>query len=111
MLSRPDKLTLATGELWPSKRPLLADGTEESDPIPGEAVMESLEHLGQYVFEMTKAKVDQMRAERGLPAAQTAEVLEPLNEEQEMNYGQPAADGDAEEDVELKDGTAVGDGI
>ncbi|KAK6866090.1 intron-binding protein aquarius [Apiospora arundinis] len=113
LLSRPDKLTLATGELWPSKRPLLAEGSEESDAVPGEAVMEGVEHLGQYVFEMTKAKVQQLREERGLPAAQAVEVLEPVNEEQEMGYGQPsAAAGDAdEEDVEIKDGTAVGDGI
>lgn len=98
--------------MWPSQRPLLADGAEESDPVPGEAVMESVEHLGQYVFEMTKARVEQLRADKGLPAAQAVEVLEPVSEEQEMAYGQPAADGDAEEeDVELKDGTSVGDGI
>lgn len=40
--------------------------------------MESVEHLGQYVYEMTNAKVQQMRAERGL--GQTALVAPPLEE-------------------------------
>lgn len=54
---------LVTGELWPSKR-LLND--EEGQEVPGETPMENVEHLGQYVYEMTNAKVGQVRAERGL---------------------------------------------
>lgn len=64
MLQRPDKLMLVTGELWPSKR-LLKE--EEDAVVAGETPMEGVEHLGQYVFEMTNAKVQQLRAERGLP--------------------------------------------
>lgn len=63
LLQRPDKLQLVTGELWPSNR-ILKD--EEGNDVPGETQIESVEHLGQYVFEMTSAKVQQMRAERGL---------------------------------------------
>ncbi len=64
LLQRPDKLMLVTGELWPSRR-ILKD--EEGKDVPGQTQMEGVEHLGQYVFEMTNAKVQQLRAERGLP--------------------------------------------
>ncbi|EXJ79442.1 hypothetical protein A1O3_08944 [Capronia epimyces CBS 606.96] len=49
LLQRPDQLVLTTGEMFPTER-LLGDdvlGTE----------MEGVEHLGQYVYEMTQAKV------------------------------------------------------
>jgi intron-binding protein aquarius len=35
--------------------------------------MEGVEHLGQYVYEMTNTRLQQLRAEQGLPA----EVLAP----------------------------------
>ena len=57
LLQRPDKLQLVTGELWPSQR-ILAD--EEGETVPGETQMENVEHLGQYVFEMTKTKVAEL---------------------------------------------------
>ena len=64
LLQRPDKLQLVTGELFPSTR-VLKD--EEGTPVPGETQMENVEHLGQYVYEMTNAKVQLLRSERGLP--------------------------------------------
>jgi intron-binding protein aquarius len=78
LLQRPDKLMLVTGELWPSKR-MLKD--EEGKSVPGESQMENLEHLGQYVYEMTNAKVQQLRAERGL--SETVLVAPPLEEDEE----------------------------
>ena len=53
LLKRPDKLMLTTGETFPSNRGVgdEADATE----------MAGVEHLGQYVFEMTKAKVEAMK--------------------------------------------------
>jgi intron-binding protein aquarius len=78
LLQRPDKLMLVTGELWPSKR-VLKD--EEGKSVPGESQMENLEHLGQYVYEMTNAKVQQLRAERGL--SETVLVAPPLEEDEE----------------------------
>lgn len=66
ILKRPDTLQLVTGELWPSQR-ILKD--EEESDVPGQTEMVSVEHLGQYVFDMTNAKVAQLRAERGLPEA------------------------------------------
>jgi intron-binding protein aquarius len=52
LLQRPDKLMLAPGEMFPSPR-------DASAPVDGTA-MEGVEHLGQYVFEMTQAKVKAM---------------------------------------------------
>jgi len=69
---------LVTGELWPSQRVLKE---EEGNCVPGETQMENLEHLGQYVYEMTNAKVQQLRAERDLPEADL--VAPPLEEDEE----------------------------
>lgn len=52
LLQRPDKLMLVPGEMFPTTRALDA----EINGTP----MESVEHLGQYVFEMTQAKVKAM---------------------------------------------------
>ncbi|KAJ5543140.1 CWF11 family [Penicillium sp. DV-2018c] len=52
LLQRPDKLMLAPGEMFPSSR-------EANSAIEG-TPMEGVEHLGQYVFEMTQAKVKAM---------------------------------------------------
>jgi intron-binding protein aquarius len=95
LLRRPDKLVLVTGELWPTNRPLVppaqeaAEGGEEAaaadgekmevSPVdenpsselavmPNEAVMEGVEHLGQYVFEMTNQRLAQLREERRIDA-------------------------------------------
>jgi len=81
LLQRPDKLMLVTGELWPSQRILKE---EEGKPVPGETPMENLEHLGQYVFEMTNAKVQQLRAERGL---EETELVAPSLEADEEGLG------------------------
>lgn len=62
LLKRPDKLMLVTGELWQTERP----STEEDGAVEGEVAMESVEHLGQYVFEMTKTKTKQLETERSL---------------------------------------------
>lgn len=67
LLQRPDKLALVTGELWPSQRKL---SEEANEAVPGEAVMEGVEHLGQYVYEMAQTKMEQLRAEEVLPAAE-----------------------------------------
>ena len=52
LLQRPDKLMLAPGEMFPSAR--------DANAAVGGTPMESVEHLGQYVFEMTQAKVKAM---------------------------------------------------
>ncbi|RAH52918.1 DEAD helicases superfamily protein [Aspergillus piperis CBS 112811] len=55
LFQRPDKLMLAPGEMFPSARSL-------DDEVQG-TPMESVEHLGQYVFEMTQAKLKAMGGE------------------------------------------------
>lgn len=55
LFQRPDKLMLAPGEMFPSAR-------SQDDEVQG-TPMESVEHLGQYVFEMTQAKLKAMGEE------------------------------------------------
>ncbi|KAK1595240.1 intron-binding protein aquarius [Colletotrichum navitas] len=82
LLSRPDKLMLVTGELYPTERLLTGDVNAE---VPGEACMEGVEHLGQYVFEMTKTKVNQLQAESAIPDHGKMEVQEtPLEDVEEV---------------------------
>ncbi|KAL2146025.1 hypothetical protein VTI28DRAFT_5364 [Corynascus sepedonium] len=130
LLQRPDKLTLITGEMWPSQRrvsPLAGGGHDEEQKEQdekegeaggevqqgvvaaqgyGEAVMEGVEHLGQYVFEMTKTRVQQLREEKGL----AGEVpVEAAVGEAEESYGGGSG---VEEDVEEEGSRAIrGDGF
>jgi intron-binding protein aquarius len=71
LLQRPDKLMLVTGELWPSQR-LTAD-EDPSAVLKGEVSMEGVEHLGQYVFEMTNTRLKQLQAEQSGPSEPTIE--------------------------------------
>jgi len=73
LLRRPDKLQLVTGELFPSSR-ILKD--EEGIQVPGETQMENVEHLGQYVYEMTNSKVQLLRSEQGLPEDDARALVE-----------------------------------
>ncbi|KAK6341741.1 hypothetical protein TWF696_008805 [Orbilia brochopaga] len=49
LLQRPTQLELVTGEMWPTSRQLSASSEV--------TVMESVEHLGKYVYEMTETKL------------------------------------------------------
>ena len=53
LLERPERLMLTNDETFPASRLLTedAEGTE----------MEGVEHLGQYVFEMTQAKMEMLK--------------------------------------------------
>ncbi|RGP63372.1 hypothetical protein FSPOR_8650 [Fusarium sporotrichioides] len=90
LLQRPDKLMLVTGELWPTPREV----TEELGAVEGEVPMEGVEHLGQYVFEMTKTKIKQLQEEQGEP------IIEEEFEDGEGEYGNGDDDEDEEDDVE-----------
>lgn len=91
LLKRPDKLSLVTGELWPSERTLSDEADKE---VLGEAVMESVEHIGQYVYEMTNTRLQQLQ---GLPdAAPAVKAIEQAPEEDVVE----AAPEDVEEDVD-----------
>lgn len=101
LLQRPDTLTLATGEMWPSER---VQTDENGGPVAGEAVMEGVEHLGQYVFDMTKTKIDQLRAERGLAPAQMVENIVPVKEDEDVEYGNVVNGAGSDDEEEMKVG-------
>ncbi|KAM3080955.1 hypothetical protein ACMFMG_004914 [Clarireedia jacksonii] len=75
LLKRPDKLMLVTGELWPCQERKVSEEEGEGPNVEGETEMVGVEHLGQYVFEMTKAKVEMVRRERGLAEGAELEVV------------------------------------
>lgn len=102
LLQRPDKLTLVTGELWPSKRILAEEAGQE---VPGEAVMENVEHIGQYVAEMTNTRLEQLRAEGGLPKDAA------LPQQDGGDAGMGKIDEDNEEDEGAADAEAPTDGF
>lgn len=88
--------------MWPSER---IQAEEDGTAVPGEVVMEGVEHLGQFVFEMTTTKIKQLGAEHGL--SETAEqTLKPITEEDEVGYAS-ASDEEADEDVAPSDGVAA----
>ena len=87
---------LVTGELWPSQR-IVAD-EEEAQSVQGEAQMEGLEHLGQYVYEMSNSKIQQLRAQKGLPTAdQPSTAMDIVEEDTEAALGQDEGDAYEEE--------------
>ncbi|KAF3166940.1 hypothetical protein TWF788_011530 [Orbilia oligospora] len=55
LLQLPTKLELTTGEMWPTER-LVTSSVEAT-------VIEGVEHLGKYVFEMTEAKLASLRSQ------------------------------------------------
>jgi len=77
LLARPDKLSLVTGEMFPTQRRVDVEAQEG-----GVAVMEGVEHLGQYVYEMTKAKVEAMRG-GGVPVLAVEGKVDEEEEEDE----------------------------
>ncbi|EEH20512.2 hypothetical protein PABG_02743 [Paracoccidioides brasiliensis Pb03] len=77
LFERPDKLILVPGELFPTSRPL-------EDDVTG-TPMEGIEHLGQYVYEMTQAKIKTLIEEgRATTALMDAgEIMVTLDEEED----------------------------
>lgn len=67
------------------------------------AVMEGVEHLGQYVFEMTKAKVEALKAGGGVlpPAAVRSEEDDDDDDVEALGYGNGGiVDDEAKEEDE-----------
>ncbi|KAJ4349722.1 uncharacterized protein N0V89_008340 [Didymosphaeria variabile] len=91
LLSRSTQLSLVTNEMF---EPSFSRGVEDKVEEGQEAVMQGVEHLGQYVFEMTKAKIEALKAGGGeLPTANGDVSMEKEDEE----------DADREENVVIKD--------
>ena len=81
-LERPDKLMLTTGEIFPATR-LLTDEVEGTE-------MEGVEHLGQYVFEMTQTKVEMLKSGEGAlpPQEAGASILKDEGTEMDAEGGE-----------------------
>ena len=82
LLERPEKLMLTTNEMYPTERPLSAeiDTTE----------MVGVEHLGQYVFEMTQAKVKMLK--EGMEALPQPEPKQLLDVDADDEAGEALSD-------------------
>jgi len=63
LLQRPDKLVVTTGEMFPTDR-------KWDSEVQGTAEIEGVEHLGQYVYEMTQAKVKSLGGQVSLAVAE-----------------------------------------
>ncbi|KAG5302062.1 intron-binding protein aquarius [Histoplasma ohiense] len=77
LFQRPDKLMLIPGELFPTSRGFVEDATGTP--------MEGIEHLGQYVYEMTQAKIKALAEEGSAATVATDadEVMATIGEEGE----------------------------
>lgn len=111
---RPDRLALVTGELWPSRR-LARDEEEAGEEVEGQVQMEGVEHLMQYVAEMTAAKVKQL-AELDVVVVEETRDVEEDDEEGDDDEGQQGYadqdDGEAEDeeaDEEAQEPVPLGD--
>jgi intron-binding protein aquarius len=88
LFERPTKLQLVVGEMYAGTTRLIDDENIE------EAEMAGVEHLGQYVFEMTQAKIQQLKEGSG--------VLPPQDVEGVIDSGDDL-DGGVEEEEGLED--------
>ncbi|KAI9723064.1 MAG: hypothetical protein M1828_004312 [Chrysothrix sp. TS-e1954] len=114
LMKRPDTLKLVTGETYPTARRISDSDTE----IANEVEMTGVEHLGQYVFEMTKAKVEALKREGGsLPQSSTLDEVGTMHvddeelDEEEIHGGTEMQNGDGSDDgVDGIDGTEEDEG-
>lgn len=95
LLERPDKLMLVTGEMWPTERP----NSEDDGALQGEAAMENVEHLGQFVYEMTNTKVKQLQDVPGMGAILEEDETgdQPHSDDREEEEEQEALEPDIQE--------------
>lgn len=104
LLQRPDKLALVTGELWPSTR-VIADENKAAagGTLANEVAMEGVEHLGQYVYEMTKTKLQQLQVEATKVATTDNDKIEEGDTDLDL-LPAPAREDEGEDIVALPDG-------
>lgn len=100
LFRRSNKLSLTTGEMFPASR-LLAEDVAATEMV-------GVEHLGQYVFEMTKAKVESLKGE-GTQVPVIEETLEVRGEDEEdEDEGEDEGEGMVEEVMEGEEGGSDG---
>ena len=91
LLKRPDSLMLVTNELFPTSRAL----DEKVEPTE----MTGVEHLGQYVYEMTQAKVKQLR-EMGIVPKVLPQITEHVVDDRNVLQNEEEEDGRKPEELE-----------
>jgi len=102
LLNRPDKLQLVIGEMFDT-----ASRTAEAEADATE--MDGVEHLGQYVYEMTQAKVKSLKEGREkLPEIEAGTGMgEDGGEENEQDMVQELDDEEDLDDVAVDGEAAV----
>ena len=94
LLQRPDTLRVVTGEMYPISRAIDDEAVEGVE-------MTGVEHLGQYVFEMTKAKVDAIKkGEKKMPPPEQIIVGDDENDEDGVEDEELDEEIDDTEEVE-----------
>lgn len=102
LLERPEKLVLVSGENWPANKRGLNDDVV-ADEGQTTSIIEGVEHLGQYVYQLTTERVKSIAQQKGGEQTQEVQVMEAVveaEEEEQQGYGdvKGADDGDREED-------------
>ncbi len=96
LFERPNQLLLTTGEMFPASR-MLEDELEATE-------MAGVEHLGKYVYEMTKAKMESLNAGGGqLPAVEETPEMREVDGEEEEEDGEGLLDEAVAEESEQED--------
>ncbi|KAI4120777.1 MAG: hypothetical protein LQ338_006774 [Usnochroma carphineum] len=98
LFERPNQLLLTTGELFPASR-LLGDDVEATE-------MTGVEHLGQYVYEMTQAKIESLET-GGVqlpPVEETPEMMKVDAEQDREDLVGEGLEGDGQPEPEGIDG-------
>ncbi|KAL9092612.1 MAG: hypothetical protein Q9165_004416 [Trypethelium subeluteriae] len=95
LFQRPDTLRLVTGELHPTTRVLDEDVGDGVD-------MTGVEHLGQYVFEMTQAKVEAIKKGEGLLPPDEKVVVGDDDEDDEAGLIDEELEADLDDPVEVE---------
>lgn len=89
LFQRPHTLKLVASEMFPAERDLQADVDETE--------MVGIEHLGQYVYEMTQAKMKQLSGS-GATYEALPDVAEEMEVEEDVERGEEDADSARDED-------------
>ena len=94
LFQREDKLMLVQGEMWPETSRMV-DGDSPATSFEG------VEHLGQYVYEMTQAKIKMMKEGKAVLTPVEEQVGEEVNDEEgdDVVHDEPS-EPEPDEDLE-----------
>ncbi|KAI9669711.1 MAG: hypothetical protein M1831_007407 [Alyxoria varia] len=112
LFARPEKLQLVLNEMFSPDPQQVGRGVDDEIEGSRVAVMEGVEHLGQYVFEMTKAKVEALKTgtEAPPPVEEKGVGLDRVEEGEEEPPGAEEEE-EVEEDDEDEHGKRVNGGV